>query len=486
MKNEVNNSRYKNIIELTDKSDEIIIDNKQSKLKNSQKETENEDEDILKKFQNKNKKNYNTNKNEDFKKEAALSTVKYQIQNKFSLEKLGKIKWAKEHASANRPMNKLKEFNKNTKFCNCCNLPCETPGIIEPFSFCEKSENFSICGRAVPSYFYFIKYCIYCLIVVLIMMSLPLAYFNYGRSIEIKDFCINIQNTKSIIYDKINNSCDFYLDSNSTENIFFQFFWRMSSDNLHDYNYIFLNSTGNSIQNKNILYNYSLFGFLCMFSLFVINIYFIILFQVQIRAEKIENVHPSDYTLLITNLSKLMREFKEKRNKTENIIIEKNNNEDLKGGLFEYDFNNNDNKSSIKSEIVRFIQYLKDNLFYSEKSKQNMNIFNLNLCFKLNDFMILKEKFEKCKYEIFQLEHNPNQIEKNHINNYTGKNRRYYVSFYTYLGLDCLCCSDKGISLDELTKQKKVYSQRLNLLVNKAKLNNFCGCAFVTFNSIKE
>ena len=487
MKNEADNSRYKKIIELTDKSDITIIDNKQSKLKKSQKETEDEDEDVFKKFQNKKKEKYNKNKNEDFKKEPALSTVRYQIQSKFSLDKLGKIKWAKEHASANRPMNKLKEFNKNTKFCNCCNLPCETPGVIQPFSACEKSENFSICGRAVPLYFYFIKYCIYCLIVVLIMMSLPLAYFNYGRSIEIKDFCINIQNTNSIIYEKINNSCEFYLDSNSNdENIFFKFFWSISSDNLHDYNYIFLNSTGNSIQNKNILYNYSLLGFLCMLSLFIINIYFIILFKAQLKAEKIENVHPSDYTLLITNLKKLMREFKEKKNKTENIIIEKNTNDDLKGGLFEYEFNNNDNKNGTKSEIVRFIQYLKDNLFYSEKSKQNMNIFNLNLCFKLNDFMILKEKFENCKYKIFQIGHNPNQIEKNHINNYTGKNRRYYSSCYTYLGLDCLCCSDKGISLDELNKEKEVYSQRLNLLVNKTKLNNFCGCAFVTFNSIKE
>ena len=255
---------------------------------------------------------------------------------------------------------------------------------------------------------------------------------------------------------------------------------------MNDYSYIFLNTNGNSIQNKNILHNYSLIGFMCMLSLFIINIYFIILFKAQIKAEKISNVHPSDYTLLITNLTKLMKEFKEKRNKTENIIIEKNNNEDLKGGLFEYDFNNNDIKNNVKSEIVRFIQYLKDNLFYSEKTKQNMNIFNLNLCFKLNDFMTLKEKFEKCKYKIFQLEHNPNQIEKNHINNYTGKNRRYYVSFYTYLGLDCLYCSDKGISLDELNKQKKAYSQRLNLLINKAKLNNFCGCAFVTFNTIKE
>ena len=488
MKNDEDNSKYKKIIELTDKSDITIIDNKQSKSNKIQKESEDEDEDVLKKFQNKNKVKHNKNKNDNFIREAALSTVRYQIQNKFSLDNLGKIKWAKEHASANRPMNKLKEFNKNTKFCNCCNLPCETPGIIQPFSACEKSENFSICGRAVPLYFYFIKYCIYCLIVVLIMMSLPLSYFNYGRSTEIEDFCINIQNASSIIYDKINNSCEYYLDTNNnTENIFFKFFWSISSDNLQDYNYIFLNSTGDSIINRNILINYSLLGFLCMFSLFIINIYFIILFKAQIKAEKIENVHPSDYTLLITNLSKLMKEFKEKRNQKDIIIIEKNTNEELKGGLFEYEFNNNiDIRNNVKSEIVRFIQYLKDNIFYSEISKQNMNIFNLNLCFKLNDFMILKEKFEECKYKIFQIEHNPNQLEKNHINNYTGKNRRYYVSFYTYIGLDCLCCSDRGISLDELNKEKSTYSQRLNLLINKAKLSNFCGCAFVTFNTIKE
>ena len=144
------------------------------------------------------------------------------------------------------------------------------------------------------------------------------------------------------------------------------------------------------------------------------------------------------------------------------------------------DINNNN------SEILMFIQYIKDKLFYSENTKKEFNIFNINLCFKLNHFMILKENFEKCKYKIFQIENNPYQIEKNQKNNYTGKNSRYYSSIFTYLGLDCLCCSDKGVTLAELNEEQKIYEQRLNLLVNKAKLNNFCGCAFVTFNTIKE
>ena len=471
---------------------EITNNNTIPQLKKNNKENaeeEDEDEDVLKKFQNskKTKPNINNiNKLENIKREAALSTVRHQINEKFSLDKLGKIKWAKEHASANRPMKKINEFNKATKFCNCCFLPCQTPGVIEPFSACEKSENFLTVGRAVTFYFYFFKYCIYCLIIVLIMMTFPIAYFNYWYSYEIKDYCINIENYSGIIYEKINNSCENYLNNNYTdENIFSKFFWDISSDNINHYKYVFSNSTNTEIINDTF-FNYSLFGFICMMVLFIINIYFIILLKAKIKAEKIENVHPSDYTLLITNLTKIKNEFKEKRNKNEKFIIDKNNNEDLKGGLFEYVYNNNDKIDNNKSEIIMFIQYLKDKLFYNENTKKDFNIFNLNLCFKLNQFMILKENFEKCKYKIFQIENNPYQIEKNHKNNYTGKNSRYYSSIFTYLGLDCLYCSDNGITLEELNEEKRIYDQRLNLLVNKEKLNNFCGVAFVTFNTIKE
>jgi len=66
----------------------------------------------------------------------------------------------------------------------------------------------------------------------------------------------------------------------------------------------------------------------------------------------------------------------------------------------------------MKSQIGQFNQFLIDILFYSQKSKKNLNIFNLNLCYKLNDFMILKEKQEKCKYKIFQVLNNHIKLKK--------------------------------------------------------------------------
>ena len=148
---------------------------------------ETEDDDILKKFQID---SYRKKRKKHFKlREQGFSLVKNQIRDEFSLYKLGKIEWAKEHASANRPLNKLGQFNKNTNFCNCCNLPCETPGIIERFSFCENTENFSVCGKGVPLYFYFYRYCIYILIIVLFVMSIPMIISNNNHLRSIEKYC---------------------------------------------------------------------------------------------------------------------------------------------------------------------------------------------------------------------------------------------------------------------------------------------------------
>ena len=66
--------------------------------------------------------------------------------------------------------------------------------------------------------------------------------------------------------------------------------------------------------NKSII-NYSIIGFFCMISLFIINIYFIILFKAKIKEDKIDNIQPSDYTVLITDLQKMVDEFREKNGK---------------------------------------------------------------------------------------------------------------------------------------------------------------------------
>jgi len=69
------------------------------------------------------------------------------------LDNLGKINLAKEHRSANRPLCKKNEFNKDTKFCPCCSLPVEQKGYIERFNFCDNTDKFSECGRGISLFF---------------------------------------------------------------------------------------------------------------------------------------------------------------------------------------------------------------------------------------------------------------------------------------------------------------------------------------------
>ena len=477
-------------IELTDKKPKPQTNNP-TKENDLNKNLVIEDEDVLKKFKEKRRRKH-LNKN-NFNREKAFSTVKHQIKEEFSLGKLGRIEWAKEHASANRPLNKIQEFTKSTNFCNCCNLPCETPGVIEKFSCMEKIENFGVCGKAVPLYFYFIKFCIISLIVSLFIMSIPITIINSIHLSDIKNYCNNITEN-NVYYDEdinITQICEKYSDTNISQiTNFLDWFSKVSSDNLIDYKTLLKYNNNNPIYkkysiNEKIYVNYSIVGFICMISLFVINIFSIILFKATIKAEKIGNIQPSDYTVLITDLQKMVNEFKEK-NKNEDKALNNNDNndqDDLTGGVSDYEYIN---MSHLKTQIGQFTQFLIDNLFYSLKSKQNLNIFNLNLCYKLNDFMVLKEEQEDCKYKIFQIKNNPYQIEKNHQNNYTNDDRRYYKSPFTYVGLDWLYCSNKGKPLREYNKKKELYDKNLNSLVTKAKLDNFCGCIFATFNTVKD
>ena len=468
------------------KENNIELSNKYEKKakENLLKKIETEEEDILKQFKEK-KRRKNLNKS-NFKREMAFSTIKHQIKEEFSLGKLGRIEWAKEHASSNRPMNKIKEFTKSTKFCNCCNLPCETPGILERFSCCETTENFSICGKAVPLYFYFIRYCILCLIIILLIMTIPITIFNNKHLSNIEKYCDNFKINNNILLEEVEEVnitliCQKYSKNNNSQfSIFFDWFWKISIDNIIDYK--------NLIKDKKdidkLFINYSILGFFCMILLFIINIYFIILFKAKIKADKIDNIQPSDYTVLITDLQKMVNEFRERSGE---INIPSNEDDNIQNNLIssvsDYEYIN---INYLKSQIGQFNQFLIDNLFYSQKSKKNLNIFNLNLCYKLNDFMILKEKQEKCKYKIFQIINNPYQIEKNKENNFLNNNRRYYTSPFNYIGFDFLYCSNNGISLEQLNKEKEIYESNLNTLVTKAKLNNFCGCIFATFNTIKD
>ena len=448
------------------------------------KDSKEEDEDILKNFDiQTRKRRMNIGKNNE-KLDKAFTLVRHQIVEEFSLDKLGKISLAKEHASANRPLNKIKEFTKETRFCSCCNLPCETKGVLEPFSFCEKSDNFSVCGKGIPLYFFYFKYCILCSFVVLCIMSIPILVMNNHFLKGIKIFCNNIEKYNMTLLDNTFHNCHKYIDHNENFIITDIFEWvtKISSDTIIDYREIAKNSTNTYDFIDEIIINYSKMTFICLSTLLIINILCLIMLKIKSSREKDDDELPSDYTLLITNLYKYIALFSKYQDDKQYLLNENNNTENNN----DYYLDNTDNEYNNyvnfqKSEIGQFTKYLLDNVFIDNSNNKKYNIFNLNLCFKLNDFMKLQEKCEDCKHKIFQIENDPYQNNKNMRNNYFGNQRRYYFSIFK-----CLICSDNGTPINELYNEKQNYEQRLKLLLNNAKLTNFSGCAFVTFNTVEE
>ena len=90
--------------------------------------------------------------------ELEIQDLEEQIQNtedEFNLNKEGKIELSKIHSSANRPLNKINEFNSDTKFCMCCNLPSEQDDVLIRYNFCSNTDKFFRIRGGDCTIFYF-------------------------------------------------------------------------------------------------------------------------------------------------------------------------------------------------------------------------------------------------------------------------------------------------------------------------------------------
>ena len=59
------------------------------------------------------------------------------------LEQPGKIFLAEIHGSAQRLL-KIRKLSKYIRFCKCCLLPSETPGVVVPYTCLDNLEDFGI------------------------------------------------------------------------------------------------------------------------------------------------------------------------------------------------------------------------------------------------------------------------------------------------------------------------------------------------------
>ena len=394
--------------------------------------------------------------------------VNKKIEN-FSLDDLGKIENAKRHSSANKPLHKIKDFTPNVKFCQCCNLPCQEKGIIEPFHFCDDIDLFSECGLGVTLFFYFFQFMALIMFIGIVVLSISTLIFNLKFTNNIIDICNEYFKGNL----EINNPsyCEGYLDSIKERNRrFYRWILRFSSDNIYIYRHIpeLLNSTNNNI--NDVVINYSVLNFCFLITVFILNIFFIIFIKAQALKARLLNFSIRDYTVLITHAKKILYDFIEIKKKINPLF--------LRDSQITVE-NGNDFKVFVND-------YLRGN-----EELTDIKINCINLCFDLGNYIGFRDDYEKCKRNIFQVENHPYNIKLNEENKLFGENRLYYEFFlYQFKIYWFPCCHYNGrLSLKALNKQKNDLENQLKEEERNSEFvteHNFTGYMLVSFETIRD
>ena len=429
-------------------------------------------------------------------------------EEKFNLDQLGRIEYAKEHSSANRPLNKLKEFKTNQKFCRCCGLPCITPGVIEPFKLCDSTDKYSILGQAISLYFSFYKFSIFILIVLLCSLIAPSFYMISTYYISLSSICNNIyENNRSlglgVCEDFITNKD--YLKANNKEKGMETFQSQLNAANLISYielyTILMTNGKNNTIVNEDILkkeygkkiyklvINNSISYFIVLVCLFLINLLYIVFQNNKILDYNFQLISPSDYAVIMTNMSNALKSFHRlKKSYLKNNTVSANKEYRRKLGFKDNELN--DKSITEANEFCKYIENIIINKKNKDDKKKNreFNVQLVNICYRLNKFKILESEILEYKNELFQVANNPRQIKRNRHFKLEGNKRKYFKTPISLFNLNTNCC-EKRIPITEIMKKKKHKETQLNDLLEASKIiraKNFANVAFISFNTISE
>ena len=330
---------------------------------------------------------------------------------KFSLYGKGYIKYAKLHSNAHIPFkDKEKKSSNEITYCNCCKLPSYQKENFEKYSFCKSTpEDFSNCGIGISLYYFFFQFAILILFITTLIAAIPMIIMSehYTRGLDTicEKFDKNSKNKKNITNLCNKEDSDWAL--------------RFRVNNIKNYRelFILINEDNNKKENekniKNVILNYSIVNFFCLITLFGVNIVYIIMVNAKNKQIDILNYSPSDFTLYCTNIKNSLQAF----NYYRNLDVNK-----------KY-------SNPTKTENENFKLFLKEQLLQNDE--QILNIENINLCYKLEEFMELENEIQNIALKLFQIEHNPKLLLKNkEIENLDEK--KYYEGilccqkFYTY------------------------------------------------------
>ena len=238
----------------------------------------------------------------------------------------GTIYNAEVHQSAQRLL-KVHRITKYVKFCKCCSLPQETPGVVVPFNFCDKQLDF---GLGIYLYFYYIKFLFIMSLLCICLSTISTIVFSEKYSSDIIEYCnktinnntnTNISNSTLINDNKNNNKssynykeliehCYKYIDIDSdTINAYNadvskvvknDWMTKMSTYNLKYYYNVFqYQANGKEDVIDSVILDFSFMYFLTGLTVLISNYIFILHINLLDLCENFKVTTPSDYALLI-------------------------------------------------------------------------------------------------------------------------------------------------------------------------------------------
>ena len=462
---------------------------KENKLEENEKSSSNKSKpNNLKWLENIKNKNEQKNKNDKFQ------FVKKEIKE----EEM--IKNAKLHRDANRPLKKLKNFDDYTKFCECCCLPIKDDIYLTNFNFCENTDNFAEYGRVPSLYFSYYRFSILIMFSVFLLMGIPSILLNNHYTSELNNICYILYKNNKIKHIQFNltfDDCQYFLNVSEDYNNDAKWEKNYNSINLNNYRNIYkiLSSSQNNVDKTLINYNFS--NFIGLITIFIINLLYIILLYNLNKQYDISVTSPSDYTIMVTNLHSAFKIFWDKINKINNNLKqnksnssnkEHNSQEEIKEikelGLINLVKNNEINISE------GFYEFIKNNICKTY-NEEIFNIYKINICYKISELMNLEESIQIYKDQLYMINNEPKQIEKNEKLNLRGDDRKFFYYIFDKFKLNPFKCSlfERSKNIKEIEENKNKLESSLQNLLNQSENlteNNFSGVIFVTFCNIKE
>lgn len=216
------------------------------------------------------------------------------------LDMPGDIQRAKKHYLASKIFDekKLKDFD----ICEDCYNIIPPEENIPKFPILVDPKMLARYGLGVYMYFFYIKFVIYCLLILLCMVCIPQMYYAKDYKDNLNSYCNQIKNSTDVCIEFFNIVLENKTVTNKTRDV--GFLWSLNYENIKYKERAISNATNVDVKEFDPLIDVTLLSFICEIVLVIMNILFMnIVYNLDLEAD-IKNITPEDFALRITNIPK--------------------------------------------------------------------------------------------------------------------------------------------------------------------------------------